>query len=68
MAARETENPATKELLSPEELADFLGCGRTFAYRLLAEKTIPSFTIGRLRRVRLVDAREFIERRLADTE
>ena len=66
MAANETMNGAVREILSPEELADFLGCSRTFAYKLLADKAIPSFKVGKLRRVRLSDARAFVERRLAD--
>ena len=51
-------------LLSPEQLAAYLGIGRTFAYQLLAQKRIPSFTIGKLRRVRKADVDRFIEERL----
>ena len=57
-----------KEILAPEELAVVLGCGRTTAYRLIAEGEIPSFTIGRLRRVRRSDVDAFVERRLRDAE
>ena len=46
------EEVRVKETLSPEEMAVVLGCGRTMAYRILANSEIPSFTIGRLRRVR----------------
>jgi excisionase family DNA binding protein len=68
MTTGNTRDQATREILSPEELADFLGCGRTFAYKLLAEKSIPSFKVGnKLRRVRLSDARDYVERCLADT-
>ncbi|MDQ5827356.1 MAG: helix-turn-helix domain-containing protein [Chloroflexota bacterium] len=35
-----------EQVFSPEQLADYLGIGRTFAYQLLAQKCIPSFTIG----------------------
>lgn len=49
-------------MLSPEELATYLGCGRTFVYHLLANGSIPSVKLGRLRRVRRVDADAFIER------
>jgi len=66
MSANESMNGTTREILSPEELADFLGCSRTFAYKLLAERAIPSFKVGKLRRVRLSDARDYVERRLAD--
>ena len=57
-------SPETRELLSPEQLASYLGCGRTYAYMLIAENTIPSFTIGRLRRVRRADVDSFVEQRL----
>jgi len=53
------------ELMSPEQLADYLGIGRTFAYQLLAQKRIPSFTIGKLRRVRKADVDRYIEHRLS---
>ncbi len=54
-----------KEVLSPEELGTLLGCGRTTAYALLRSGEIPSFTIGRLRRVRRQDAEGYIETRIA---
>jgi excisionase family DNA binding protein len=52
------------KLFSPEQLADYLGIGRTFAYQLLAHKRIPSFTMGKLRRVRKADVDRYIEERL----
>ena len=55
---------APPELMSPEQLAEYLGIGRTFAYQLLAQKRIPSFTIGKLRRVRKADVDRYIEERL----
>ena len=57
-----------KEVLTPEELAVVLGCGRTLAYRLLAEKAIPSFRLGSLRRVRRADVTTFIEQRITGTD
>ena len=45
----------TEYLMSPEELARFLGIGRTYAYRLLSEGEIPSVRLGRLRKVRRTD-------------
>jgi excisionase family DNA binding protein len=54
-----------ERLLSPEQVAERLGIGRTFAYKLLAEKCIPSFTIGKLRRVRESDLDRYIEERLS---
>ncbi len=53
-----------KETLSPEEMAVVLGCGRSTAFRILADSEIPSFRIGRLRRVRRVDVEHYIADRL----
>jgi excisionase family DNA binding protein len=53
-----------KETLSPEDVAVLVGCKRTSAYKLLADGSIPSFTVGRLRRVRRADVERFIEDRL----
>jgi len=55
------EEVRAKETLTPEDLAVLVGCKRTTAYKLLAEGSIPSFTIGRLRRVRRADAERFME-------
>ncbi len=61
-------NPQTEELteylMSPEELAKFLGLGRTYTYRLLAEGKIPCARIGWLRKVRRTDAEKFVEARI----
>ena len=54
-----------ERLLSPEQLAEYLGIGRTFAYQILAQKRIPSFTIGKLRRVRKADVDRYVEERLS---
>lgn len=48
-------------ILSPEQLAAYLGIGRTLTYQILAQKRIPSFTIGKLRRVRRVDVDRYVE-------
>jgi excisionase family DNA binding protein len=53
--------------MSPEELAEFLGLGRTSTYRLLASGEIPCVRIGRLRKVRRSDVDAFIEARLEQT-
>ena len=54
-----------KDVLSPEELATVLGCGRTFSYGLLARGEIPSFKLGTLRRVRRSDVDRYIEQQVA---
>jgi len=61
----EIDERAPPELMSPEQLAEYLGIGRTFAYQLLGQKRIPSFTIGKLRRVRKADVDRYIEHRLS---
>jgi excisionase family DNA binding protein len=68
---RKTPTPAEvagKELLAPEELAVVLGCGRTTAYRLIAERKISSLKIGRLRRVRRSDVDSYVERLIRAAE
>ena len=59
-----------REYLSPKQLADYLGCSRTYAFELLAGPTpaIPSFKIGRLRRVRRVDVDRYVEQCLRETK
>ena len=56
------------EVMSPEDLANYLGCGRTFAYQLLAEGSIESFKIGRLRRIRRSDVDRYIEERAGSAD
>lgn len=59
----EDTTSARRELLSPEEMAEVLGCGRTYAYQLLSRGVIPSFKLGKLRKVRQRDVELFIEER-----
>ena len=58
------EAARTEYPMSPEELAKFLGLGRTRTYELLSAGIIPSVRIGRLRRVRRTDVDRFVESRL----
>lgn len=51
-----------REILSPEDLARYLGVGRTHAYKLLADGSIRSFKIGRLRRVLRADVTHYVEK------
>ena len=48
-------------LLSLNDLAGYLACSRTYARKLIADGTIPSFKIGTLRRVRKSDVDEYVE-------
>lgn len=56
----ETRSPA-KDVMSPEDLAEYLGCGRTYAYSLLRDGQIRSFKLGRLRRIRRQDVERYLE-------
>ena len=63
-AQRKRPDPAhvqKLETLSPEELAVMLGCGRTLAYSILARGLIPSYRVGRNRRVLRADAEAWRE-------
>jgi excisionase family DNA binding protein len=51
--------------MTPEELADFLRIGRTMSYRLLSEGSIPSYRIGRVRRVHRDDVLDYLQRNRA---
>jgi excisionase family DNA binding protein len=57
----ETRQVVEPALLSPEDLAVYLGCGRTYAYKLITDGAIPSVKLGRLRRIRRQDADAFVE-------
>jgi excisionase family DNA binding protein len=54
----------TEYLMSPAEVRQLLGLGRTYTYQLLATGAFPSVRIGRLRKVRRSDVQQFIEARL----
>ena len=54
------DEPQRREVLSPDQLAEYLGCGRTTVYELLRERRIPSFTVGRLRRIRRCDVERYV--------
>jgi excisionase family DNA binding protein len=50
-----------KLMLTPEEVADALGVGRSTVYDLLRLKVLPSVRIGRSRRVRVEDLRSYVD-------
>jgi excisionase family DNA binding protein len=66
LISKETER--TEYLMSPEELAKFLGLGRTRTYELLSAGAIPSVRIGRLRKVGRTDVDRFVESRLESVD
>lgn len=52
-----------KEWYSPDELWRWLGLGRTKTYELLQSGEIPSYKIGRVRRIRRQDIEVWLERK-----
>jgi excisionase family DNA binding protein len=62
------ETKRSEYLMSPEELAKFLGLGRTRTYELLSAGVIPSMRIGRLRKIRRTDVDMFVESRLESVD
>jgi len=54
--------------MSPAEVRQHLGLGRTYTYQLLATRAIPSVRIGRLRKVRRSDLDAFVEAHLEHNE
>jgi excisionase family DNA binding protein len=62
----ETENRGEEALLTPEELANYLKCGQTYVYQILALGEIPSLKLGKLRRIRRQDAELYIEKKLSE--
>lgn len=51
-----------KDWYSPDELWRWLGLGRTKIYELLRSGEIPSYKIGRVRRIRREDIEAWLER------
>ena len=51
-----------KEWFTTDELVRWLGLGRTKAYEMLRSGEIPSYTIGRIRRIRRRDVEAWLER------
>jgi excisionase family DNA binding protein len=49
------------EFISPAELGSWLMLGRTRTWELLASGEIPSYKIGRLRRIAVVDVCRYLE-------
>jgi excisionase family DNA binding protein len=63
---RRREPEPVHEVLTPRELAAFLGVSVTTAYRLISDHSLPSFRVRGLVRVRRADARRYVEERLAE--
>jgi excisionase family DNA binding protein len=56
------EARAEKEWFTTDELIRWLGLGRTKTYELLRSGEIPSYRIGRVRRIRRQDIEAWLER------
>jgi excisionase family DNA binding protein len=54
------DEAAPSGLMTPEQVATYLGCGRTYAYERLRTGEIPSLKLGRLRRVRREDLEWYV--------
>jgi excisionase family DNA binding protein len=52
---------AELRFISTADLQEILGCGRTFCYGLLARNEIPSYKLGKLRRIKLADVERWLE-------
>ena len=57
-----------REVISPDQLAEYLGCGRTTAYQLLREGRIPSFKLRGLRRIRTRDVDRYLAQLVSDRD
>jgi len=68
-STKRLEVGAGAKLFTPEEVAAYLGIGRTYTYALLREGRIPSLKIGKLRRVPKSAVDRYVDERLsAETE
>lgn len=60
------DESAPPGLMTPEQVAAYLGCKRTFCYELLRSGAIPSLKVGRLRRVRREDLERYVDMLVED--
>ena len=65
MQTEKSVNP-TGEILTPEQAAEHLHCGRSFLYELLRVGAIRSFKIGKLRRVLRSDLDAYVQTLLGE--
>lgn len=56
------ENKTEREWFTTDELIRWLGIGRTKTYSLLQSGELPSYMIGRVRRIRRGDVEAWLER------
>ena len=65
-AMDKTPQDKPKVLLTPEETAEALGCGRSQVYALISEGHLRSVKIGRLRRIPVSEVHRYVDNLLAD--
>lgn len=59
------EPPAEMRLLTPEQAAQILGCGRSYMFHMIASGEVRSIKVGRLRRIPIAEVERYIARRLS---
>ena len=59
-----SQQTPSKLLLSIEEAARMLGIGRSLMYELVRRRELASITIGRVRRIPVIELEAFVHRRL----
>ena len=57
----EVESVEQREWMSPEQVATYLGIGRTNVYALIKSGALPSYRLGKHRRVRRADVEAYME-------
>lgn len=55
-----------RETLDTSEVAQYLGCSERFVREMVMSGSLPSFKLGRLRRVRRADLDRFVERQVEE--
>lgn len=69
VAKTEVEQRAVRPaVLGVEDAARYIGCRRTHMFQLIREGLVPSFKLGRLRRIRVADLDRFVEERLTEEQ
>lgn len=61
----EAQEVQAQGAIRPEKAADLLDCSRAKVYQLMKAGELPSFKIGRSRRIRLVDIHAYVARELS---
>jgi excisionase family DNA binding protein len=60
--------PVVDRLLRPEEAAQLIGCGRSYVWQLIADGSLASVHVGRLRRIPASAVAAYIAARVAEAQ